>query len=907
MSVPNQTPYNIYTANGLTTVFAYQFMIMNAGDIEVSINGAPQTSGYTVQGAGQTGGGQVVFMTPPANGSVVMLLRKLVIKRDTDYQDNGDLLAETINADFDRLWLAMQQAFLSDGLSLKRPLLGGDYNAGNLKIINLKDPTAKQDAATKGWVDLQYSVPTSEAKQAAAEAKEARDETREIADKFGDVDGAVTAAEAARDAAQASAHSADDDADRAEAAASAAEAVVDTAGTYPNIAAGLANTTDGQYFRVPQGSGASISFIWYRNVGGTAVDVADWPGTGAVKNTVREYMAEALALADLNAGLIPNGTAVRVYLDGDTALAEELININGVLIATNRKFASLWAVDDLRKDVNPQLAGIKNYTGSSAVPIVTDAENNIVLGYDQDKSEIYGDGLVTETNIPKTIQAVPGVKTYKGDDLQPIVADSENKILMSYDPINDEIQGVGLVSHSVLSGGYSAQKYTGSTIYPVLTDSNNNVLLAYDYGADKIIAVGLESQGAGPTYLDSPLPYTPVAKAINQAVGYGQSLMAGATSRPPISLAQPYNNVTYIGGTRGGGLNAQDFTAFKPLVEDEINPAPDGGNNRGETICSGMANYATYLAYAENGIAPYSHVILISSAGKSGAPISELKKGTAWYSNQFTQHLTRGFDVNPDLAIQCIPWVQGESNSDGRTEDGTKAAYKASLTTLRLNIEADAQAKTGQTTPVPMIVYQHSTNIRTNTNTALAFYDLITEPDSLFFFATPTYMFPHAVDTLHLTADGYKWMGCYFGRAYKQMMHDKIRPRFIHPVSATYVGSVVRVKFNVPQAPLVLDTANLAPTQDYGFSVYSGGVKAVINSVSIENGDTVVINTAASSLSSVIVKYGIDYLGTGLNIQAGASGNLRDSTPETVIIDGISRPLFYLCPHVEINAITGEI
>ncbi|HFT4517405.1 TPA: phage tail fiber protein, partial [Klebsiella pneumoniae] len=137
MSVPNQTPYNIYTANGLTTVFAYQFMIMNAGDIEVSINGTPQTSGYTVQGAGQTGGGQVVFMTPPANGSVVMLLRKLVIKRDTDYQDNGDLLAETINADFDRLWLAMQQAFLSDSLSLKRPLLGGPYNAGGLKIVSL--------------------------------------------------------------------------------------------------------------------------------------------------------------------------------------------------------------------------------------------------------------------------------------------------------------------------------------------------------------------------------------------------------------------------------------------------------------------------------------------------------------------------------------------------------------------------------------------------------------------------------------------------------------------------------------------------------------------------------------------------------------------------------------------------
>lgn len=36
MSVPNQTPYNIYTANGLTTVFPYEFYLLNAGDLAVS-------------------------------------------------------------------------------------------------------------------------------------------------------------------------------------------------------------------------------------------------------------------------------------------------------------------------------------------------------------------------------------------------------------------------------------------------------------------------------------------------------------------------------------------------------------------------------------------------------------------------------------------------------------------------------------------------------------------------------------------------------------------------------------------------------------------------------------------------------------------------------------------------------
>ncbi|HBR7624636.1 TPA: hypothetical protein ACWCLD_001640 [Klebsiella pneumoniae] len=288
MSVPSQTPYNVYTANGLTTVFAYQFMIMTAGDLEVSVNGTPVSSGFTVQGAGQTGGGQVVFITPPAGGSVVMLLRKLTIKRDTDYQDNGDLLADTINADFDRLWLAMQQAFLSDSLSLKRPLLGGDYNAGGLKVIGLKDPTNPQDAATKAWVDLQYSVPTSEAKQAAVEAKEARDESREIADKFGDVDGAVTAANAAKIAAEGYADDAKTSADNASNAAGHAEAIVDVYGTYPTIPAGIAATASGQYFRVPQGVGSRVSFRYYLNESVVATEVTSLSSSVAIDLAIRE-------------------------------------------------------------------------------------------------------------------------------------------------------------------------------------------------------------------------------------------------------------------------------------------------------------------------------------------------------------------------------------------------------------------------------------------------------------------------------------------------------------------------------------------------------------------------------------------------------------------------------------------
>lgn len=152
MSVPNQTPYNIYTANGLTTVFTYEFYIISASDLQVSINGSVVASGYTVAGVGNKDGGDITFLTPPANGAVVMLERVVPTYRLTDYQDNGDLLADTVNKDFDRIWMAIQRAFIDLGFALTRPIFGGPFNANGYRIANLADPVNDQDAATKKFI-----------------------------------------------------------------------------------------------------------------------------------------------------------------------------------------------------------------------------------------------------------------------------------------------------------------------------------------------------------------------------------------------------------------------------------------------------------------------------------------------------------------------------------------------------------------------------------------------------------------------------------------------------------------------------------------------------------------------------------------------------------------------------------
>ncbi|GKV93519.1 hypothetical protein H2Y56_05890 [Pectobacterium aroidearum] len=155
MAVPEQTPYNIYTANGVTTVFPYEFYILQAGDLAVSIDGVAVTTGFTISGVGTVNGGEVTFLVAPAAGGTVMLERSIPAARTTDYQDNGDLLADTVNKDFDRIWMAIRQAFISLGIALTRPLFGGPFNAKGYRISDVGDPVNDQDAATKKWTQGQ--------------------------------------------------------------------------------------------------------------------------------------------------------------------------------------------------------------------------------------------------------------------------------------------------------------------------------------------------------------------------------------------------------------------------------------------------------------------------------------------------------------------------------------------------------------------------------------------------------------------------------------------------------------------------------------------------------------------------------------------------------------------------------
>jgi hypothetical protein len=111
ISVGDLTPRNQYTATSGQTVFAYSFPIFVNTDLKV-YNGSTLltlTTHYTVSGAATDNGGNVTLGSGATVGDIITIYRDMPVARTSDYQTNGDLRAETLNDDLDKLAMMIQQ------------------------------------------------------------------------------------------------------------------------------------------------------------------------------------------------------------------------------------------------------------------------------------------------------------------------------------------------------------------------------------------------------------------------------------------------------------------------------------------------------------------------------------------------------------------------------------------------------------------------------------------------------------------------------------------------------------------------------------------------------------------------------------------------------------------------------
>jgi len=110
-----------YTGNGATTVFAYDFLLLDQAHVEVYLNGVLKTisTHYTVSGVGTPAGGNVTFLTAPASSVKVLLLRNVPLTQSTDYQTAAKFPAETHEAALDKLTMIAQQLTEREGRALR--------------------------------------------------------------------------------------------------------------------------------------------------------------------------------------------------------------------------------------------------------------------------------------------------------------------------------------------------------------------------------------------------------------------------------------------------------------------------------------------------------------------------------------------------------------------------------------------------------------------------------------------------------------------------------------------------------------------------------------------------------------------------------------------------------------------
>ncbi|MCY1197255.1 hypothetical protein D9M72_86170 [compost metagenome] len=231
MTVPSQTPVTEHIANGATTLFPFGFLCYAASDLEVLADLVPVSSAdYTVSGLNVPTGGSVNFQSAPDAGVKITIRLAVVLERTTDYQTSGDLLAMTVNRDFDRLWLAQQSSAVDISSSVKFP---PGEQAGYLPAVDDRRGKALVFNAITGEPEPSVDDYNDQAAAAAASAQAAEASNQ----------GAASAAGVAISAAEASAGFA---ADAAASAEEAAEALTNIAAHVTLVPAGGISATNVQ-------------------------------------------------------------------------------------------------------------------------------------------------------------------------------------------------------------------------------------------------------------------------------------------------------------------------------------------------------------------------------------------------------------------------------------------------------------------------------------------------------------------------------------------------------------------------------------------------------------------------------------------------------------------------------------
>lgn len=671
-----------------------------------------------------------------------------------------------------------------------------------------------------------------------------------------------------------------------EAAASAASASLSAAQAnvaadlYPNAAAGLADTTSGEYFSV-LGTGDTFAIL-YENVAGSAVERSRFPSKAAV-----DYVSAA----------VPRAEALDRYGRPDL---QRLLSVGTGSNRYRAMYRILTGADAGRVGL-PLDSATVNYVnaGPLAALIPVQARTDQFLAASR-----YGANYAYATRV----RYGAGSPWFSNFQFPAGGVDAGKWWFALSNPMRIDIATVG-IGDSAAAALFTASEKPFPLRYRVSDDGGR--WREYKYRDDLVTPA-------------VAFPSDTQRLVVRPTTGQSLSIDAYAGSRVDTTNPYPHESLMLSQGlSQGGYISLLDYSGNTDFAV--ALPETDG---KGTGVYSGLRwRAARSTADGRN-----RDVVCGVTYGISGQPIDALRRGTIIYQNgqsiwkQITK-LARKYRI-PRVDVPAVTIQQGENNRSIATPRGT---YEASLHGLTLEHQEDIPAVTGQSgIPIALVQGQLSASAYETGIPAVAAGDIaLAQMDAVWtgprvLIAAPAYFlkndtagptglnYGHA-DGVHMLVRGYGLLGEYREDAalrWQWAVEDAIA-RGDDPFDLTHLdvntclrfdranvsmaGTQMRIPLLLPNgySSLTVDTTTLPAATNLGMTKVSGTAGAITSSsLTSVGGWAILVNFASGGTATVTIANAIDAAYANETDRSSAWSNIRTDdahTPDSIAVPALKK------------------
>lgn len=622
----------------------------------------------------------------------------------------------------------------------------------------------------------------------------------------------------------------------------------------------------------------------------------------------KQYMTLADAQADI--ANIPDGSTTYYRSPDNSALAIEVINNGGTLVATGRKMPSQHSVDYVTERVKNQTLSVGFFKGKSVTSAAADIGGNCIFltvesgdiyvatedgmmsvaenAFSSQKTlsfGFYNGNAVIQTNTDKSgvvlsLTTAAGSSVSDGTNLIDVIPNVDvgsQQTTLSYGFVFD--QPVVKMTTDINTGQVSDLVGKDGNIYSyvdgVLTKITN-ITTSDDDNAHSYIY-----SGAQRTYLGRDMSfYTPDPSIIYIFLDMGQSNSWGQYSGgvPTIAGVPVYPDNALMLNT-GVRATLTEATSLVPLVETNAGIAS-------ETSGSSWVNHTIRDMEALTGVRP---TILMLNASQGGMRYYQLTRGQTAYK-QFQTALKSAVSLikarGKKPVIAAVRWMQGESET--AFVPSNKSAVQAQLRQLQRFVADDASQITG--TPQDPLLFVNQVSPVSKYADGI-WRQPVKEAqllrDGKIIPVGPVFQYPMA-DGVHMNSWGRNYLGqCLAMATVTEVFGSSYAPQL--PGEYAWLDDVtLRINLDAAFGTLTLDTSgtvSMTGLENYGFNFddYSA-TPPVITAVTL-NERSVDITLDKSPRRSWRLAYAMKPTGDNAGPVTGARGCLRDSAGHQNLYD----------------------